>query len=143
MIDDLYVTPQKIINVAGGNVYHAMKANDIGFSGFGEAYFSIVELGVVKAWKRHHKMVLNIVVPVGKIRFVIFDDRNSEKATFKEVVLSKQNYCRLTVPPMVWVGFQGIDKKPSMLLNIADIPHDPNESDQREISEIKYNWNLN
>ena len=41
---------------------------------------------------------------------------------------------------MVWVGFQGMDSQDSILLNIADIAHDPLESDQIELNKIQYNW---
>ena len=95
MIEGVIITPLKIINVQGGDVLHAMKRSDTGFSEFGEAYFSIVEPGCVKAWKRHHTMTLNLIVPLGKIRFIIFDDRKSDDKQYKEVVLSKENYCRL------------------------------------------------
>ena len=37
------LTPLKTIDVAGGDVRHAMKRNDPGYVGFGEAYFSIVK----------------------------------------------------------------------------------------------------
>ena len=40
-------------------------------------YFGVnIESGVVKAWKRHRQMTLNLVVSVGVIRFVMFDDRH-------------------------------------------------------------------
>ena len=143
MIDGVIITPLKIIDVPGGDVFHGMKAGDSGFAGFGEAYFSTVEFGVIKAWKRHQKMTLNLVVPVGEIKFVIYDNKNMGKESFQEVVLSKDNYSRLTIPPMVWVGFQGISRESSMLLNIANIPHIPEESDKKEISEIIYDWSIN
>tara|TARA_B110000003_G_C16121614_1_gene327994 strand:+ start:35 stop:469 length:435 start_codon:yes stop_codon:yes gene_type:complete len=140
MIDGLLLTPLKIINTEGGDVYHVMKTIDIGFSGFGEAYFSSIDFRAIKAWKRHHSMTLNLVVPIGKIRFVIYDDRNKDKNVFNEFTLSKENYFRLTIPPMVWVGFQGLDKSSSMLINIANISHDPKECDKKELNEIKFNW---
>lgn len=140
MIDGVVVTPLKIIDVSGGDVLHAIKADDNGYSGFGEAYFSIVDPGKIKAWKRHREMTLNIIVPIGKIKFVIFDDRDADNATFQEVVLSKSRYFRLTVPPMVWVGFQGLSKEPSMLLNVANYSHDPLEVDREEVSSIAYKW---
>jgi dTDP-4-dehydrorhamnose 3,5-epimerase len=143
MIEGVIITPLKIIDVPGGDVLQAMKVGDTGFSEFGEAYFSTVEPGYVKAWKRHHKMTLNLIVPVGKIRFIIFDDRKSDNGQYQEAVLSKENYCRLTIPPMVWIGFQGVDKNISILLNIADIEHVPEECDRKVINQIKYDWELN
>ena len=142
MIKDVIVIHLDVIDTPGGNVLHAMKGSSAGYSGFGEAYFSQVDKGAVKAWKRHKKMTLNLVVPVGGIRFVLFDDRKVSNTQFQEIIISKGNYCRLTVPPMVWMGFQGLSESGSMLLNIADIEHDPDEVDRKEMSEINYNWNI-
>ena len=89
MIKDVLVTKLAIIDTVGGNVMHAMKDSSVGYKGFGEAYFSQVEKGAIKAWKRHKKMILNLVVPVGKIKFVLFDDRKKSNTQFQEVVISK------------------------------------------------------
>ena len=43
---------------------------------------------------------------------------------------------------MVWMGFQGLSESGSMLLNIADIEHDPDEVDRKEMNEINYNWSI-
>jgi dTDP-4-dehydrorhamnose 3,5-epimerase len=141
MIKDVVITKLSIIDTLGGGVImHAMKESSVGYTGFGEAYFSQVDKGAIKAWKRHKKMTLNLVVPVGEIRFVLFDDREISNAQFQEVVISKGDYCRLTVPPMIWMGFQGLLDGGSMLLNIANIEHDPNEVDRKEIDKINYDW---
>jgi dTDP-4-dehydrorhamnose 3,5-epimerase len=142
MIKEVMITKLDIIDTLGGSVMHAMKASSAGYTGFGEAYFSQVDQGAIKAWKRHKKMTLNLAVPVGEIRFVLFDDREVSNTQFQEIIISKGNYCRLTVPPMVWMGFQGFSESGSMLLNIADIEHDPDEVDRKDISEINYNWSI-
>ena len=143
MIDGVIFTPLSIIDTKGGDVLHAMKSGDPGFFGFGESYFSTIESDAIKGWKFHHEMVLNLVVPVGCVRFVIFDNRKGSKTEgrFGDFVLSRKNYGRLTVPPKLWVGFQGIDVQDSLLLNIASIPHDSDESISRELNEIDYDWN--
>ena len=140
MIEGVIITQLDIIDTPGGNVMHAMKDSSAGYSKFGEAYFSQAHNGAIKAWKRHKTMVLNLVVPVGKIRFVLFDDRKRSIGEFQEVILSKEHYCRLTVPPMIWMGFQGLDSDVSLLLNIANIVHSPEESDRKTVDSIKYNW---
>jgi glucose-1-phosphate cytidylyltransferase len=144
-IDGVFLTPLKVIDVPGGDVLHGMKCDDPGYAGFSEAYFSTVEPGVVKAWKRHRQMVLNLIVPTGSVRFVLYDDREDSVSNgfYRQVILSRKNYYRLTVPPMLWMGFQGADETPSLLLNIADIPHAPIEVDRKDIKEIKYDWELN
>ena len=141
MIDDVIITPLEIIETFGGNVMHAMKKTDLGYADFGEAYFSEIEKNKVKAWKRHREMTLNLIVPLGKIKFVLFDDRKESNNRFQEVIISKENYCRLTVPPMIWVGFKGLSSFKSILLNIASIPHNPKEVDKKEIDKIEFDWN--
>ncbi|TFH42497.1 MAG: dTDP-4-dehydrorhamnose 3,5-epimerase [ANME-2 cluster archaeon] len=145
MIEGVVLTPLKIISGDSGDVLHAMKQTEPSFHGFGEAYFSTINQGAIKAWKRHHKMTLNLVVPSGEIKFVLFDER-SDSPTYGEInefTLSLQNYQRLTVPPMVWLGFKGSGKGLNMLLNVSNIPHDPDEYDRIDAykNHIDFQWN--
>ena len=39
-------------------------------------------------------------------------------------------------------GVQGLSSEKSMLLNIANIEHDPGEVDRLEIDKINYNWSI-
>jgi dTDP-4-dehydrorhamnose 3,5-epimerase len=130
-IAGILLTPLKIIGNSAGNIQHAMKMTDDGYAGFGEAYFSNINKGAVKGWKKHHKMILNLIVPVGKILFVLFDDRpgSISRGTIMQVELSQSNYQRLTVPPGIWMAFCGTGDETNILLNIASIPHDPDESE--------------
>ncbi len=143
-IEGVVLTPLRIIHIEEGNVLHGMKKGDLGYKHFGEAYFSTLKWNAIKAWKKHLRMTLNIIVPVGAIRFVLFDDRQSSmsKGAIMEVELSQQNYQRLTIPPGLWTGFQGIGKGLNLLLNIADIQHDPSESEKLDIvsAQINYKW---
>jgi dTDP-4-dehydrorhamnose 3,5-epimerase len=140
MLKGVIITPLKIVNTPGGNVMHAMKNSSVGFLGFGEAYFSQIDGGAIKAWKRHKEMTLNLIVPVGKVRFILFDDREGSSYQFQEIVISKKNYCRLTIPPMVWMGFEGLSDSGSILLNIANIEHNPFEVDKKNMEQIEFNW---
>ena len=139
-IPDVLLTPLSIIGGASGSVMHGLKASDKSFVGFGEAYFSTVEYGVIKPWKRHLSMTLNLIVPVGAIRFVLVDERGSlDKQLFMDVTLSHLNYYRLTVPPKIWVAFQGRSKNDiNMLLNIADMEHDQMELERLELEKIPF-----
>lgn len=143
MISDVIVTPLKQISVPGGDVLHALKNTENNFLGFGEAYFSCITKNSIKAWKRHKKMTMNLIVPMGKVRFVIFDDRdNNNHPVCQSITLSRDNYLRLTVPPMVWLGFQGLADAESIILNLANMLHDPDECDKQEMSNINFDWNL-
>ena len=145
MIKGVTIHPLKQINVPKGNIFHALKKTDEGFYGFGEAYFSQIKPGAIKGWKRHNRMVLNLIVPVGSIKFVIYDDRDDSptKGNFQEIIVSpKTNYVRLTIEPGLWTAFAGMDKETSMLLDIIPEPHDPAEADSKDLDEIPYNFNV-
>ena len=135
-MDGVKLTKLKKIHNAKGDIMHAMKKSDSGYYGFGEAYFSTIKEGVIKGWKKHLQMTLNIVVPIGEIKFVIFDENFDENIS---VSLSENNYLRLTVRPGLWVAFKG-EERNNMLLNLASIEHDPDESINKDLSEIKYEW---
>lgn len=136
-LDQIQITPLKRIHVSGGDVLHAFRRSDEGFLGFGEAYFSMIELNAVKAWKLHRRMTLNLVVPWGDVRFVFTTDRS---ATPREETIGFSNYARLTVPPGIWFGFQGVASPHSLILNVADIEHDPDEVQRRPQEDFEFKW---
>jgi dTDP-4-dehydrorhamnose 3,5-epimerase len=145
VIDGVLVTPLKEIFNPKGNILHVIKKDDPGYVEFGEVYFSTIQYRLIKAWKRHLRMTLNLVCPVGGVRFILYDDRpfSATSHIFQEIVLSrKTNYARLTIPPGVWMGFEGIAQEESIILNFADIKHDPNEQENvpMEISHIQFDW---
>jgi dTDP-4-dehydrorhamnose 3,5-epimerase len=136
-LDHITITPLARIATPNGDVMHGMKQTEASFNGFGEAYFSWIEGTAVKAWKRHTRMTMNMIVPVGEVRFVFFDEATDK---FREERIGTNNYCRITVPPGIWFGFQGCGQQHNLLLNIASILHDPLEVERRSIDEIKFNW---
>lgn len=135
-VDQIRVTPLKRIALSGGDVLHGIKCSDPEFVGFGEAYFSQIDKDAVKAWKRHLRMTLNLVVPVGAVQFVFIDDEGGKR----EEVVGMDRYVRLTVPPGLWFGFRGLAAPYSLMMNIADILHDPDEIERKEPSEMQFCW---
>lgn len=137
---DILVTQLQRIETKGGDVLHAMKQSDVGYAGFGETYFTWVAAGAVKAWKRHIRMTMNVVVPVGQVRFVFrcLNEGGVDQIRVEE--LGVDRYARLTVPPGIWFGFQGLHTPQNLVLNIASIPHDPNEVERLGLSDISYDW---
>lgn len=136
-MDGVILSPLKQIANPKGDIYHALKKSDKSFHGFGEAYFTTVNFNEIKGWKKHTKMILNLIVPVGAVQFIIFNDETGE---FKDITLSQRNYQRLTVPSGLWVAFKGISSELNLVLNIASIEHDPNEAENCVLEEIKYEW---
>ena len=135
-MDGVILTPLKRILNQKGDIFHAMKKRDDGFDGFGEAYFSSVSKDTIKGWKKHTQMTLNIVVPIGKIKFVVYDEYKEE---FFSVVLSQENYQRLTIKSGQWLAFRGVETN-NLLLNIASIEHDTDEVKSLGLNKIIYEW---
>ncbi len=134
-LDKIIVTENKVIKVDGGDVMHGMKSIDPGFKGFGELYFSWVQNNYIKAWKKHKVMTLNLVVPFGKVEFLFYDEGFNN---FKKIIISAENYKRITVPPDIWFGFKGQYEEFSLVVNCADIVHDPSEVDVKSILDIPF-----
>ena len=107
-VSQILITPLKRIHVNGGDVLHIMKRSDTGYVDFGEAYFSIVESGAVKGWKRHLSMTLNLVVPLGSVNYV-FVDENGET---REELVNEDRYVD-SIPPKF-----GLDLRASTLLTV-------------------------
>ncbi|MBF0419917.1 MAG: dTDP-4-dehydrorhamnose 3,5-epimerase [Magnetococcales bacterium] len=140
MIEGLILTPLRVIEHPKGDVYHALKSSAPGYQGFGEAYFSTVIKGLIKGWKRHNRLTLNLVVPVGAIHFVVHDDRvdSPSQGQFLDIVIGRKiNYSRLTIPEGLWVAFKGLDDF-NLLLNIIADEHDPHEADNVDFGDILY-----
>ena len=76
---------------------------------------------------------------MGKVKFVICDDKDKENIFDTFILSSKENF-RLTIPPKLWVGFRGETEGESLILNIADIPHRDDELTRKNKNEIKFNW---
>ena len=141
-LEKILETQLNIIPSKDGSVMHALKFSDKGYFGFEEIYFSTVKKDSIKAWKRHKQMILNLVVPVGSIRFVFaFNNKETNSYDFRQFILNKENYLRLTVPTNIWFGFQGLDDGLNLAANIANMAHDPNEIERMDLNSIKYDWN--
>jgi len=134
-LQDIKIFPLIKVSTVGGDILHGLKKTDSGFDGFGEAYFSQIHKGSIKAWKQHKLMTMNLIVPIGTIRFVFF--LNGE---YREEKIGTNNYARVVVPPGIWFGFQGIESADNLLLNIANIPHDPTEASRLPLENITYSW---
>lgn len=146
MIEGVTITPLKQILDERGKVMHMLRVTDPVFTSFGEIYFSCVYPKVIKAWHIHKQMTLNYAVPYGRVKFVLYDDRKDSTTAgeVQEIYLGEDNYCLVTVPPLVWNGFKGIGTEMAIVANCASIPHDPSEIERRDPfdASIPYDWAL-
>ena len=136
-LDGIKIKKLQEIDVIGGNVIKGIKSNDLNFNGFGELYFSLIEKNFIKAWKKHNKMTMNLVVLKGIVKFVFSIDGKSE---FREEIIDQNNLSIITIPPKIWFGFKGMSSNTNMLMNFSNIEHDPDEVDRLEKNLFNYDW---
>jgi len=129
MIQGVVIQELKQIGDERGKVLHMLKTGSPLFTSFGEIYFSIVNPGSVKAWKKHFKMTQHFAVPMGKIKLVIYDDRENSVSNkeLETLYIGEDNYCLVRIPPLLWYGFKGISSIPALIANCTDLPYDPDE----------------
>ena len=126
-----------------GEVLQALKSEESGYQGFGEVYFSWINRGSIKAWKMHSKMILNLIVPIGQVKFVFFIENGNDDREFRVIEIGENNYQRLTVPAGIWFGFKGFGKTNSLVCNISNILHSESEVSRKHVDTIVFDWNSN
>lgn len=135
----------RIIRDARGAVMHMLRADDPEFVAFGEIYFSCVEPGAIKGWRKHKRMVQNLAVPAGCVQIVMHDDRpgSDTLGEIQQVVVGPaENYVLVSIPPGIWNAFRGLGETTSIVANCATIVHDPAESETRPLNDppVVFAW---
>ncbi len=143
-IDGVSIIPLKQIKDERGMVMHMLRADQEHFKQFGEIYFSVVNPGVIKGWKKHKLMYQNFAVPVGEIKIVIYDDRDNSatKGYIQTIEVGLNKYSLIQIPNLVWYGFKGLSEEPAMIANCATLPHIPDETINLPLdtAQIPFYW---
>lgn len=146
MIDGVQVIPLTRIPDERGTVMHMLKRTDPHFREFGEIYFSTVYRDAVKGWHRHHEMTLNYACVFGRIKLVLYDERDTSPTNgeLAEVFLGPDQYSLVVIPPGVWNGFKGMSDAYAIVANACTHPHDPARSERLDPfdNHIPYDWAL-
>jgi dTDP-4-dehydrorhamnose 3,5-epimerase len=146
MINGVQVIPLKRIPDERGTIMHMLRATDPHFQQFGEIYFSTIYKDVIKGWHLHREMTLNYSCIHGRIKLVLFDDReqSSTRGELMEIFLGPDNYSLVIIPPEVWNGFKGMTDPLSIMANCCTHAHDPSRSSRLDPfdNHIPYNWNV-
>jgi dTDP-4-dehydrorhamnose 3,5-epimerase len=145
-IDGVQIVPLKRIADERGTILHMLKATDPHFQQFGEIYFSTAYKGIVKGWHRHREMTLNYACVFGRIKLVLFDDREGSltRGTLLELFLGPDNHSLVVIPPDVWNGYKGMSDPFAMVANCCTHPHDPSRSLRLDPFDnpIPYDWDV-
>jgi dTDP-4-dehydrorhamnose 3,5-epimerase len=137
--------PRRILSDAKGAVLHFLRADSPEFTTFGEVYFSEIMPGAVKGWIRHRCQTQRYIVPTGRVRVVLYDDREGSptRGALHECELGRPDrYGMLIIPPLVWYAFTSVGTGPGLIANCADIPHDSADSERASIEDgpVAYAW---
>ena len=130
-----------------GTVMHMLRRTDPHFVGFGEIYFSTIYPTVVKGWHRHAEMTLNYACVSGRVKLVLFDDRDGSptRGELMEIFLGHDQYSLVVIPPGVWNGFKGMGTEMAIVANCAPTHTTrptPNGRLDPFDNEIPYDWDV-
>lgn len=144
MIEGVSVVPLRRIPDERGTILHMLRRTDAHFQQFGEIYFSTINPGVVKGWHLHHGMTLNYACIHGRIKLVIYDERDDSptKGELMEIFLGPDNHSLVIIPPEVWNGFKGLGTHSAIVANCCTEAHDQSRSERRDPfdNDIPYDW---
>lgn len=145
-IAGLQIVPLKVIPDDRGRVMHMLRSDAPHFSAFGEVYFSTVRRGIVKGWKRHHRMQMNLAVPVGRIRLVACDGRPESPTCgqVEDIFIGQDDYKLAVIAPGIWTAFQGISVEEALVANCASVLHGSEQVDNRSLEDppCKVDWSI-
>jgi dTDP-4-dehydrorhamnose 3,5-epimerase len=143
---DVHVVPLRRIPDERGTIFHMLRRSDDHFVEFGEIYFTTVYRDVIRGWHKHREMTLNYACIHGRIKLVLFDDRegSSTHGELDEIFLGPDNYALVVIPPGVWTGFKGMTDPYAIVANCCTHEHDPSRSTRLDplSDEIPYDWAL-
>ena len=124
---------QKVFENSKGDLLKFVSKKSNFFKSFGEIYFNEIKQNKKKGWILHKKNHCLFSVAYGKVNFKLIDGRkNSRSFELEEnIILSKNKYNILLVPPGVWFCFTTKEKK-SVIVNLINKPHADNESIKSE-----------
>lgn len=146
LIEGVKIIPLRRIPDERGTVFHMLRSTDPHFIQFGEIYFSTVYPEVIKGWHKHREMTLNYACIYGRIKLVLYDERQNSPTmgTVVEVFLGADNYSLVVIPPEVWNGFKGLSDPYAIVANCCTHAHDPSRSTRLDPFEnhIPYEWTV-
>ncbi len=146
MIEGVKVKKLRVIPDERGMLMEMVRCDDEDFIKFGQVYMTTAYPGVVKGWHYHRKQYDNMVVVMGMMKIVLYDNRK-DSPTFGEVnefFAGAHNPVRITIPPNVCHGFKCISTEEALVINTVTEPYDYDNPDEFRYephgNDIPYEW---
>jgi dTDP-4-dehydrorhamnose 3,5-epimerase len=145
-IEGAFVVPLARIPDERGTILHMLKRTDEHFLEFGEIYFTTIYREVVKGWHRHREMTLNYACIFGRVKIVLYDDREDSRTrgALQEIFLGPDNHSLVLIPPGIWNGTKGMSAPFAIVANCCTHPHDPSRTTRLDPfdNHIPYEWGI-
>jgi dTDP-4-dehydrorhamnose 3,5-epimerase len=123
-----------------------MKLMTKGIRDVNEVYASCIQPNAIKGWHRHRKMILNYAVLTGRVKCVLYDDRDDSPTNgeINEFFIGPENFLLIEVPALIWNGFKGLARRESIIINCASKIHSDDEVDKLPPinNSIPYMWGI-
>jgi len=129
-----------------GFLQEVQRIDDTEFPGFGQAYITATNPGIIKAWYLHHKQIDQIALVKGELLLALYDTREDSptRRRLKEIHITETEPLLVQIPPGVWHGFQSIGDEPAMLLHMNTITYSFENTDEDRLppvnNTIPYRW---
>ncbi len=146
MIDGVKVKHLKVNCDERGNLFEILRADDDLYLKFGQAYITTSYPGVVKAWHMHKLQSDHMCVITGRVKFVLYDARESSPTygEINELFFGDQNRMLVQIPPGIYHGFKNIGVDECHVLNLPTEVYKHANPDEYRLDpldkKIPYNW---
>ena len=118
------------------------------FEKFGQVYITTSYPKVVKAWHMHKLQTDNMTCISGKVKFVLYDDRegSNTKGQIMEIEMDGKNPVLIKIPAGVWHGFKNIGNELVIVINAPTELYNYENPDEYRLppdtKKIPYDWGL-
>lgn len=146
MIDGVQVKQLAIHEDERGRLMEILRVDDSLFKKFGQTYMTVCKPGFAKAWHRHKVQWDNFTCVSGTMRLVMYDAREDSptKGELQEFLISQDNPILVTIPPMVFHGFECASEEEAITINTPTEPYNPDDPDELRIPyddpSIPFKW---
>lgn len=126
------------VQAEGGGVLKVINRNSDHFYGFGELYLSRIDYGVFRGWKMHTRLESFLVVVEGEVSFhFVIEAGDCSTISVQRSVSSRVG---LRIPAGVTFGFMAKSVDGATIANLAQLEHDPLESERFPGSFHECGW---
>jgi len=147
-IDGVWTKPLRVIPDERGRLMEILRADDEGFTKFGQVYLSTTYPGVVKAWHLHKVQDDNFCCVKGMVKLVLYDGREDSPThgMVSEYFIGDHNPLLVRVPAGVLHGWKCVSEEESYVINAPNEVYRYEQPDEHRVPwdspDVPYDWDI-